>query len=71
MSPGRAGAGPEGLGSFVRAFDFLSQIYDYTDTHLEKRSVDKLLLPVLSVNDLKVALGLPGCAGQVCAQGRG
>ena len=34
------------LGSFIRAYDFLAQIYDYGDTDLEKRYVfDRHLLP--------------------------
>jgi type I restriction enzyme R subunit len=49
------------LGSFIRAYDFLSQIYDYADTDLEKRAIYyKHLLPVLRVNDAKVALDLSG-----------
>ncbi|WP_018773951.1 type I restriction endonuclease subunit R [Arthrobacter sp. 131MFCol6.1] len=49
------------LGSFVRAYDFLSQIVDFADTDLEKRSIYyKHLLPVLRVNDAKVALDLSG-----------
>ncbi|WP_069146520.1 type I restriction endonuclease subunit R [Rhodococcus erythropolis] len=49
------------LGSFVRAYDFLSQIFDFADTDLEKRSIYyKHLLPVLRVNDAKVALDLSG-----------
>ncbi|MFJ5861195.1 type I restriction endonuclease subunit R [Pseudarthrobacter sp. NPDC092439] len=49
------------LGSFIRAYDFLSQIYDYADTDLEKRSIYyKHLLPTLRVNDAKVALDLSG-----------
>lgn len=49
------------LGSFVRAYDFLSQIIDFADTDLEKRSIYyKHLLPVLRVNDAKVALDLSG-----------
>jgi type I restriction enzyme, R subunit len=49
------------LGSFVRAYDFLSQIVDFADTDLEKRSIFyKHLLPVLRVNDAKVALDLSG-----------
>ncbi len=49
------------LGSFVRAYDFLSQIVDFADTDLEKRSIYyKHLLPVLRVNDAKMALDLSG-----------
>ena len=49
------------LGSFVRAYDFLSQIVDFADTDLEKRSIYyKHLLPVLRVNEAKVALDLSG-----------
>lgn len=49
------------LGSFVRAYDFLSQIVDFADTDLEKRSIYyKHLLPVLRINDAKVALDLTG-----------
>lgn len=49
------------LGSFVRAYDFLSQIFDFADTDLEKRSIYyKHLLPVLRVNDSKMALDLSG-----------
>lgn len=49
------------LGSFVRVYDFLSQIVDFADTDLEKRSIYyKHLLPVLRVNDAKVALDLSG-----------
>lgn len=49
------------LGSFIRAYDFLSQLYDYSDTDLEKRSIYyKHLLPVLRVNDARVALDLSG-----------
>ncbi|MGP5411548.1 type I restriction endonuclease subunit R [Glutamicibacter ardleyensis] len=49
------------LGSFVRAYDFLSQIFDFADTELEKRSIYyKHLLPVLRVNDSRVALDLSG-----------
>lgn len=49
------------LGSFVRAYDFLSQIFDFADSDLEKRSIYyKHLLPVLRVNDSKVALDLSG-----------
>jgi len=37
------------LGSFIRAYDFLSQIIDYQDTDLEKRSIFyKLLARVIS-----------------------
>ncbi len=51
------------LGSFIRAYDFLSQIVDFADTDLEKRSIYfKHLLPVLRVNDAKVALDLSGVA---------
>lgn len=47
------------LGSFVRAYDFLSQIFDFADTDLEKRSIYyKHLLPVLRVNDARIALDL-------------
>lgn len=47
------------LGSFVRAYDFLSQIVDYADTDLEKRYIYyKHLLPVLRVNDARVELDL-------------
>jgi type I restriction enzyme R subunit len=49
------------LGSFIRAYDFLSQIVDFADTDLEKRSIYyKHLLPVLRVNDAKVSLDLSG-----------
>ncbi|KRE90124.1 type I restriction endonuclease subunit R [Arthrobacter sp. Soil764] len=49
------------LGSFVRSYDFLSQIVDFADTDLEKRAIYyKHLLPVLRVNDAKVALDLSG-----------
>ncbi|GAA1495327.1 type I restriction endonuclease subunit R [Paeniglutamicibacter kerguelensis] len=51
------------LGSFIRAYDFLSQIFDFADADLEKRSIYyKHLLPVLRVNDAKVALDLSGVA---------
>lgn len=47
------------LGSFIRAYDFLSQLYDYAETDLEKRSIYfKHLLPVLRVNDARVQLDL-------------
>lgn len=40
------------LASFIRAYDFLSQIVDYGDTGLEKRSIYyKHLAPVLSTGD--------------------
>jgi len=49
------------LGSFVRAYDFLAQIVDFADTDLEKRSIYyKHLLPVLRVNDARIALDLSG-----------
>lgn len=39
------------VGSFVRAYDFLSQIVDYADTDLEKRSIFfKHLLPLLRLD---------------------
>lgn len=39
------------LGSFVRAYDFLSQIVNFADTDLEKRSIFyKHLLPVLRID---------------------
>lgn len=47
------------LGSFVRAYDFLSQLYNYSDTDLEKRSVYfRHLLGVLRVNDARIELDL-------------
>lgn len=49
------------LGSFVRAYDFLSQIVNFADPDLEKRSIFyKHLQPVLRVNDAPVALDLSG-----------
>jgi len=39
------------LGSFIRAYDFLSQIVNFADTDLEKRSIFyKHLLPVLRID---------------------
>ena len=49
------------LGSFVRAYDFLSQIINFADPDLEKRSIFyRHLLPVLRVRDAPVALNLSG-----------
>jgi type I restriction enzyme R subunit len=40
------------LGSFIRAYDFLSQIIDYQDTDLEKRSIFyKLLIRVIRADN--------------------
>ncbi|MGG5173044.1 type I restriction endonuclease subunit R [Pseudarthrobacter sp. J1738] len=47
------------LGSFVRAYDFLSQIVNYADTDLEKRAIYyRHLLPGLRTNDARVDLDL-------------
>lgn len=49
------------LGSFVRAYDFLSRLVNFADARLEKRSIyHKHLLPALRVNDAKVAPDLSG-----------
>ncbi|MFZ3454211.1 type I restriction endonuclease subunit R [Arthrobacter sp. 7Tela_A1] len=49
------------LGSFVRAYDFLSQIVNFADPDLEKRLIFyKHLQPVLRVRDAPVALDLSG-----------
>ena len=47
------------MGGFIRAYDFLSQIVDYSDTDLEKRSIFfKHLLPLLKNTQKKQAIDL-------------
>jgi type I restriction enzyme R subunit len=47
------------LGSFVRAYEFLSQIFDYGDTDLEQRAVFfRHLQPWLSVENARVPIDL-------------
>jgi type I restriction enzyme, R subunit len=47
------------LGSFIRAYDFLSQIVNFADTDLEKRSIFyKHLLPVLRIDREQSAIDL-------------
>lgn len=47
------------MGSFIRAYDFLSQIYNYGDSDLEKRAIYfKHLLPLLRVNDARIPMDL-------------
>lgn len=49
------------LASFVRLYDFLSQIINYGDTELEKRAVVfRLLLPLLATDRLSEEIDLSG-----------
>lgn len=49
------------MASFVRLYDFLSQIINYGDTDLEKRAICfRLLLPLLAADRLSEAIDLSG-----------
>lgn len=49
------------LASFVRLYDFLSQIINYGDTDLEQRAISfRLLLPLLATDRLSEAIDLSG-----------
>jgi type I restriction enzyme R subunit len=51
------------LTSFVRAYDFLSQLIDYHDTGLEKRSIFyRLLVPLIRADVVNTDLDLDGVA---------
>jgi hypothetical protein len=57
--PRRAAALPQGRGTFIRQYDFLSQIVNYEDPSLEKLSVYlRHLAPVISTEQLNHEIDL-------------